>query len=134
MAWFKIAHNFRRLRDREKGLAHEVFHNTLPPLSTIGIADGLGKDNTIWTVDRSFFDSLQRSPPDSLSDLAFLLNFGEAVRWDLTDIRTLSIAVPGYPFRARDIFVHEMTHVWQFLRGFRSQNRKHRCAEHRGWR
>jgi len=51
--------------------------------------------------------------------LAFLLNFGEAVRWDLTDIRTVSIAVPGYPFRARDVFVHEMTHVWQFLRGFR---------------
>lgn len=118
MAWFKIAHNFRRLRPHEKILAHEVFHNTLPSLNSIGITDGLGKDSTIWTVDRKFFDFMQSGPPSSLDDLNFLLNFGEAVRWDLTDVRSLHIAVPGYPFRARDVFVHEMTHVWQFRRGF----------------
>lgn len=118
MAWFKIAHNFRRLRPQEKALAHEVFHDTLPPLNLIGITDGLGKDSTIWTVDRKSFDFMQSGPPDSLSDLGFLLNFGEAVRWDLTDVRHLQIAVPGYPYRARDVFVHEMTHVWQFRRGF----------------
>jgi flagellar motor protein MotB len=115
---FKIAHLFRRLRAAEMKLAKEVFHNTLPPLSVIGVTDGLGDGNTIWTVDRAFFDFMQSGPPATLSDLAFLLNFGEAVRWDLSDVRSLHVAVPGYYDRACDVFMHEMTHVWQFRRGF----------------
>jgi outer membrane protein OmpA-like peptidoglycan-associated protein len=117
MAFFKPAHLFRALRAPEVALAREVFHHALPPLNTIGITDGLGKDNQIWTVDRAFFEFLQSGPPKSLARLRYLLNFGEAVHWDLSTPKSLSSAVPGYPERARDIFIHEMTHVWQFNRG-----------------
>lgn len=117
MALFKIAHLFRRLRPLEMVLAQQVFHKSLPPINTIGITDGLGKDGSIWTLDRWSFDVLQRGPPDTLKDLAYLLNFGEAVRWDLSDSKSLNSAVPGYSERARDVLVHELTHVWQFKRG-----------------
>jgi outer membrane protein OmpA-like peptidoglycan-associated protein len=117
MAWYKPAHLFRGLNHQETLLASEVFHATLPPLTTVGITDGLGQDSQIWTVDRASFDFLQSAPPRSLDRLDYLINFGEAVRWDLSVVTTLSVAVPGYPWRARDIFVHEMTHVWQFHRG-----------------
>jgi hypothetical protein len=49
MALFKIAHLFRRLRPLEMVLAQQVFHKSLPPINTIGITDGLGKDGSIWT-------------------------------------------------------------------------------------
>jgi outer membrane protein OmpA-like peptidoglycan-associated protein len=117
MALYKTAHLFRGLNHKEADLAREVFHTTFPPLATIGITDGLGKDNQIWTVDRSTFDFLQSAPPRSLDRLKYLVNFGEAVRWDLSSPQPLTIAVPGYRERARDVFVHEMTHVWQFYRG-----------------
>jgi outer membrane protein OmpA-like peptidoglycan-associated protein len=117
MAWYKPAHLFRTLRPNEAALAREVFHNTLPPLHTIGITDGLGKDNQIWTIDRWFHDFIQSEPPKSLNQLKYLLNFGQAVHWDLSSPQTLTPAVPGYPDRARDILVHELTHVWQFNRG-----------------
>jgi outer membrane protein OmpA-like peptidoglycan-associated protein len=117
MALFKIAHLFRRLRPLEMVLAQQVFHKSLPPINTIGITDGLGKDGSIWTLDRWSFDVLQRGPPDTLKDLAYLLNFGEAVRWDLSDSKSLNSAGPGYSERARDVLVHELTHVWQFKRG-----------------
>ena len=40
------------------------------------------------------------------------------VLWDLSDEKVLRPAVPGYHHdRARDVFMHEMTHVWQFHRG-----------------
>ncbi len=117
MAWFKPAHRFRALKHQEARLAREVFHATVAHLDTVGITDGLGKDDTVWTVDRATFDFLQSQPPQSLYRLRYLINFGEAVGWDLTAKTPLSIAVPGYRQRARDIFVHEMTHVWQFQRG-----------------
>jgi hypothetical protein len=62
MAFFKPAHLFRALRPQDPALAREVFHQALPPLNTIGITDGLGKDNQIWAVDRVFFDFLQSGP------------------------------------------------------------------------
>ena len=118
MALFKIAHLFRHLRPLETILAQQVFHKSLPPIITIGVTDGLGQDGSIWTVDRWSFDVMQRGPPDTLKNLAYLLNFGEAVRWDLSDAKSLRSAVPGYSERARDVLVHELTHVWQFKRGF----------------
>jgi len=117
MAWFKPAHLFRGLNQNETSLAREVFHAALPSLTTVGITDGLGKDSQIWTVDRPFFNFLQSPPPPSLDRLRYLINFGEAVRWDLTVAQPLKPAVPGYWQRARDVFVHELVHVWQFRRG-----------------
>ena len=117
MALFRPAHLFRGLRPNERSLAWHTFHHSLPPLDTIGVTDGLGDDGTIWTLDRSFLEFLQSGPPKSLNRLKYFLNFGEAVRWDLSEEKRLQPAVPGYHDRARDVFVHEMTHVWQFHRG-----------------
>jgi outer membrane protein OmpA-like peptidoglycan-associated protein len=117
MALFRPAHLFRGLRPNERSLAWHIFHHSLPPLDTIGVTDGLGYDGSIWTLDRSFLETLQSGPPKSLDRLKFFLNFGEAVHWDLADEKILQPAVPGYHDRARDVFAHEMTHVWQFRRG-----------------
>jgi outer membrane protein OmpA-like peptidoglycan-associated protein len=117
MAWFRPARLFRKLTTRERSLAWHVFHHSLPPLNTIGVTDGLGKGDQIWTVDRGFLEFLQSGPPDSLDQLRYFLNFGEAVHWDLADERSLQGAVRGYPWRARDILAHELTHVWQFHHG-----------------
>ncbi|MGH6928864.1 MAG: hypothetical protein ACREEV_11145, partial [Dongiaceae bacterium] len=117
MAKFRPAHLFRALRPNERALAMEVFHHTLPPLDLIGVTDGLGDDNSIWTIDRSFHEFLQSSPPKSLDRLKYFLNFGEAVHWDLSEPKSLKPAVRAYSERARDVFVHELTHVWQFHRG-----------------
>lgn len=117
MALFRPARLFRALRPNERALAWHVFHRPLPLLDTIGVTDGLGDGGSIWTIDRSFLEFLQSGPPKSLDKLKYFLNFGEAVRWDLADVKSLQPAVPGYPERARDVFVHEMTHVWQFHRG-----------------
>lgn len=117
MAWFKPAHLFRALRQTEIDLAREVFHQTLPPLDLVGVTDGLGMDGTIWTLDRWTLDALQSGPPKTLDRLRYFLNVGDAVRWDLTSSNSLYVAVNGYKDRARDVFVHEMTHVWQFHRG-----------------
>ena len=83
MALFKIAHLFRHLRPLENSSwrsrsSTSPFHLII----TIGVTDGLGQDGSIWTVDRWSFDVMQRGPPDTLKNLAYLLNFGEAVRWD----------------------------------------------------
>ena len=43
---------------KERELARDVFHNTLPPLEQIGISNGLGKDEQIFTMDRPFNDYL----------------------------------------------------------------------------
>jgi hypothetical protein len=40
IAWFKLARLFRGLRPKEAALARDVSRNTLPPLNTIGIANG----------------------------------------------------------------------------------------------
>src|SRR5262249_1869119 len=71
----------------------------------------------IWTLDRPFLEFLQSGPPKSLDRLKYFLNFGEAVHWDLSEEKSLKPAVDGYSGRARDVFVHEMTHVWQYHRG-----------------
>jgi outer membrane protein OmpA-like peptidoglycan-associated protein len=117
MALFRPAHLFRALRPNERALAWEVFRDTLPSLDEVGVTDGLGDDGTIWTLDRSALTFLQSGPPASLNRLKYFLNFGEAVHWDLSGEKALQPAVPGYYDRARDVFVHEMTHVWQFHRG-----------------
>jgi outer membrane protein OmpA-like peptidoglycan-associated protein len=117
MALFRPAHIFRKLNANERALAWHVFHHSLPPLETIGITDGLGHDGTIWTLDRSTLDLMQSGPPKTLDHQKYFLNFGEAVRWDLAEAKPLKIAVPGYNERARDVLVHELTHVWQFHRG-----------------
>jgi outer membrane protein OmpA-like peptidoglycan-associated protein len=123
MAWFKPAHLYRGLRPNERSLAWHTFHHSLPPLDTIGITDGLGDGGSIWTVDRGFMEFLHSGPPKSLDRLKYFLNFGEAVHWDLSEEKRLQPAVPGYHDRARDVFVHEMTHVWQFHRGDRVKTR-----------
>lgn len=117
MALFRPAHIFRKFTPNERALAWHVFHHSLPPLDTIGVTDGLGMGGAIWTLDRWFLDKLQSGPPKSLDHQKYFLNFGGAVRWDLADAKRLEPTVDGYPDRARDVFVHELTHVWQFHRG-----------------
>ena len=87
MAWFQPARNFRALRSSERALAWHVFHHSLPPLDTIGITDGLGYDGSVWTLDRSFLETLQSGPPKSLDNLKYFLNFGGAVYSDLSEER-----------------------------------------------
>lgn len=105
----------RHLKPTEIEYVKKVFHNALPPWSQIGITDGLGKDDTVWTMTRSMipFNGALSSP------FRYYVNFGDAVNADLS-VPGVSLGryVPGYSENARDVFIHELTHVWQYSRPY----------------
>jgi outer membrane protein OmpA-like peptidoglycan-associated protein len=105
----------RSLKPGEINLAREVFHSSLPTWNTIGITNGLGSDDTVWTIEKSlvpFLSSMSGVPE-------YLINFGDAADLDLSAPGVgLSRYVPGYGSHlVHVIFMHEMTHVWQYARG-----------------
>lgn len=105
----------RHLKPTEIDLARQVFHNALPPSNQIGITDGLGKDGSIWTHTRSMIPFAGAIS----SSFKYYINFGDAANVDLSvEGVGLSRYVPGYHEYMSDVFVHEMTHVWQYSRPY----------------
>jgi hypothetical protein len=99
----RIPSKSRDLSDDEINLARSVFHSSLPPWPTISITDGLGIGDAPFTTDNStpFF-------PDILGG-DYSLNLGPDMYPDATLLRWFDRCS-----RYRDVFIHEMTHVWQY--------------------
>jgi hypothetical protein len=101
----KLSTATRLLTQPEIDLAREVFQNTLPAWKLIGIRDGLGLGDAPWTDNGLLFDP-------KLGFVGYQIMLGSLFKGELT-ART---GYGGYG-RIRDIFIHEMTHVWQYHRG-----------------
>lgn len=104
----------RHLKPSETEYARKVFRNVLP-WPEIGVTDGLGAGGTVWTHTRSMipFAGAVSSP------FQYYVNFGDAANADLsTEGVSLSTYVPGYPYFMCDVFIHELTHVWQYSRPY----------------
>jgi hypothetical protein len=97
------------LKSGEKDLARSVFEASLPPLDDIGVGDGLGFGDRPWT------DSGPTNYPQ-MPKMRFQINVGNFASYDLTS--TNDIYDYSEMSTAADLFIHEMTHVWQYHNGF----------------
>ncbi len=104
----------RTLKPTELEYARKVFRNTLP-WSQVGITDGLGKDDTVWAMTRSMIPFGGAVS----SSIEYYVNFGDAANTDLsTEGVSLGRYVSGYSENMSDVFIHELTHVWQYSRPY----------------
>jgi hypothetical protein len=100
----------RLLTPKEQSLALDVFGTSLPMWKQIGIQDGLGLGDRPWTDNGSPHDK-------TLGSVNYEIMVGALASVDLT-IEGSSARWLGSGFgRVCDIFVHEMTHVWQYFHG-----------------
>ncbi len=108
----RFVHSTRSLNPKEINLARKVFGINMPHWNDIGITDGLGKHDRIWTHPRQMFPIL------GTSTYRYFINFGDAYKVDLSvDGVDLGRYVPGYSGdEVDDVFIHEMTHIWQYSR------------------
>jgi hypothetical protein len=93
----------RHLSNAEVLYATVVFQSSLPPWSQIWITDGLGP---IPGYDNPYTDKV-------ITSGHYAINVGPDVYPDTTQNKSLS----GFG-KYRDIFIHEMTHVWQYYHGY----------------
>jgi outer membrane protein OmpA-like peptidoglycan-associated protein len=102
----------RALKPTEITLATAVFGYSMPIWNQIGITDGLGYGDTVWTHTKDAVPFLRSAP------YQYFINFGDASQLDLAaDGVFLSKYVSGYTGdEVDDVFIHEMTHVWQYSR------------------
>ena len=94
----KIGWNARELSNPERHLVLSVFGATLPPWKRLFLDDGLGLGDRPWTDD-----------PMGLYKIAI----GPVCYPDCT-----SRTVWGGFGRIDCVFIHEMTHVWQYFHGY----------------
>lgn len=95
----KIGTSARKLSAAEQALAISVFGRTLPPWDRILIDNGLGFHDAPYTLD---------GPPG-----LYVIHIGPVAYPDCTSKATWT------PFGRIDaVFVHEMTHVWQYGKGY----------------
>lgn len=105
----------RNLKPAEIEYARKVYHKVLPPWSQIGITDGLGRGDTVWAQTRSMIPFAGAVH----SSFSYYLNFGDAANTDLSVPGVgLGRYVPGYSEYTRDVFIHELMHVWQYSRPY----------------
>jgi hypothetical protein len=97
----RIARKFRPLLDAEKEEAAKVFEDSLPSWGRIVITDGLGP---IPGFDNPYTDDVGPF---------FHINVGP----DIYDDLMWGNFLPGFGLD-RNIFIHEMTHVWQYYHGY----------------
>jgi hypothetical protein len=97
----RLSRKMRNLSSAEKALAKDVFGNSLPNWERIFITDGLGP---IPGYDNPFADEILG---------VFRLNLGPEIYPDATKTKYYN----GYG-RYDAIFIHEMTHVWQYHKGY----------------
>jgi outer membrane protein OmpA-like peptidoglycan-associated protein len=102
----------RLLKTTELEYAQKVFHKALP-WSQIGITDGLGKGDTVWCTTRSLTLGATRA------SVEYYINFGDAANHDLS-VTGVSLGryISGYYEYMADVFIHELTHVWQYSRPY----------------
>lgn len=105
----------RHLKPSETEYARKVFHGVLP-WSQIGITDGLGAGDTVWTHTRSMvpFAGAVSSP------FQYYINFGDAANVDLSTegVGLVKYVAGYYGDMMCDVFIHELTHVWQYSRPY----------------
>jgi hypothetical protein len=94
----RIGTQSRFLSDPEKALAILVFGPSLPPWDRILIDDGLGMGNRCYTLD---------GPPRF-----YLIHIGPIGYPDCTSKTIIPHQGP-----TDTVFIHEMTHVWQYAKG-----------------
>src|SRR5262249_9043292 len=97
----RVARKSRNLSAAEISIAKAVFQNSLPAWGSIRITDGLGP---IPGLDNPYTDTITGF---------YEINVGPDVYPDATP----STWLPGFG-QYRHIFVHEMTHVWQYYHGY----------------
>jgi hypothetical protein len=98
----RIARKMRKLSGAETSLATRVFGDSLPSFGRIMITDGLGP---IPGYDNPYTEEKMG---------LFFLNLGPEVYANAIDT---SKYYSGYG-RYDAIFIHEMTHVWQYDKGY----------------
>lgn len=102
--------DFARVLDKsEQDLARSVFGPTLPSWDSIAITNGLGASGRPWTNDGPFFTGSNSMVPG----MRYAINVGSVVFSDLTSTGPSLGILCGNFGRICDLFVHEMTHVWQ---------------------
>ena len=89
-------------------LARGVFKTKLSPWGTIGVLNGLGLGNRPWTENNPVYQSGMW--------LGFQMMLGPLADLDLTSTVVADRWLGSGFGRICDIFVHEMTHVWQYHR------------------
>ncbi len=95
----KLGRVSRSLSTAEQALATQVFGPTLPPWDRILIDDGLGLQDRPYTLD---------GPPGLC-----MIHIGSTAYPDCTSRSVWS----GFG-RIDVLFIHEMTHVWQYGKGY----------------
>jgi hypothetical protein len=101
----------RVLDDKEQWLARRVFGPTLPHWDQIAITNGLGVGGAPWTNDGPFATGSNPMVPN----MRYAINVGNVALNDLTSTGpTYGLLCSNFG-RICDLFVHEMTHVWQMF-------------------
>lgn len=102
--------DFARVLDvSERDFARNVFGPTLPPWETIAITNGLGAGGRPWTNDGPFF----RGSNPMVPSMRYAINLGSVAFSNLASPSpTFGLLCDDFG-RICDLFVHEMTHVWQ---------------------
>ena len=101
---------YRLLDQPERQLASRVFGPTLPPLDQIAIGNGLGAGGAPWTSD-GFFSSGVDDP--GAPNAKYAINLGNVAWLNLNSTGQTSAVLCGDYGRIAELFIHEMTHVWQ---------------------
>jgi len=95
----RIGLSARYLSNAERALAISVFGSTLPPWTKIMIDDGLGIGDRPYTLDTSINITILHVGPVCYPDCTSRASWGSFGRVDA-------------------VFIHEMTHVWQYGKGY----------------
>ena len=98
----RIARKMRNLSGAEINLAQSVFGDSLPDWGRILITDGLGP---LPTYDNPYTEEFS---------FLYKINVGPEVYPDATITNRNYDGFGNYD----DIFIHEMTHVWQYYHGY----------------
>jgi hypothetical protein len=105
---------YRLLNPKERTLATRVFGQSLPPWEQIGIGNGIGRNGDPWTY-HGFFVTGAGYP--QTPSVRYAINIGIVASHDLTSPRETIVLLNGDYGRISDLFIHEMTHVWQYAQG-----------------
>jgi hypothetical protein len=106
----RLAKNNRALKSLEKATAHSVFLGTIN-YDLVRITDGLGAGDRAFTFPGA---------PLSAGGIASKLLLGGGIGGALLDrIVYINFGPAGYADALADsrTFIHEMTHVWQYMHG-----------------
>ena len=95
----RIGLSARYLSAAEQTLASSVFGSTLPSWTKIMIDDGLGVGDRPYTLDTAINITVLHVGPTCYPDCTSRASWGSFGRIDT-------------------VFIHEMTHVWQYGKGY----------------